>query len=199
MSMIFAETLKKLRTESGLSQRELAERVFVTRTAVTRWENGSRLPDAAMISRLAVCLGADVNLLLHAVTESDGVPNVIVVDDRKIALSGALAVLEEVLPNANITGFVSPSEAVAYAKENRISLAFLDIEMGKVNGLDRCGALLAVNPLTNIIFLTAYASYAVGAWRTGACGYLLKPVTADDVRGQLKHLRYPLLLRGENE
>ena len=36
MGMLFAETLRKLRTESGLSQRELAGRVYVTRSTVAR-------------------------------------------------------------------------------------------------------------------------------------------------------------------
>ena len=53
MRVIFADILKKLRAEKGLSQRELAERLFVTRSTVARWENGSRLPDASMISRLS--------------------------------------------------------------------------------------------------------------------------------------------------
>ena len=52
MSMLFADTLKKLRTEKGLSQRELAERMYVTRTAITKWESGNRLPDAATIRRI---------------------------------------------------------------------------------------------------------------------------------------------------
>lgn len=47
MGMIFAKNLKKLRTEKGLSQRELAERLYVSRTSVNRWECGNRLPDAA--------------------------------------------------------------------------------------------------------------------------------------------------------
>ena len=50
MSQLFAETLKKLRLEKGLNQRQLAERLYVTRSSVNRWENGSRLPDAAMLS-----------------------------------------------------------------------------------------------------------------------------------------------------
>ena len=53
MNRQFAETLKKLRTSKGLSQRELAERMFVNRSTVARWESGSRLPDAVMISRLS--------------------------------------------------------------------------------------------------------------------------------------------------
>ena len=39
MSLLFAETLRKLRTEKGLSQRDLAERLYVTRSTVNRWEN----------------------------------------------------------------------------------------------------------------------------------------------------------------
>ena len=129
MHILFAETLRKLRTDKELSQRELAERMYVTRSTVARWESGSRLPDAVMISRLSKCLDTDVNTLLSAVAESEDAPNVIMVDDRKIFLSGALPILEEIMPNAIITGFTRPSEAIEYAKANRIALAFLDIEL----------------------------------------------------------------------
>ena len=105
MNRQFAETLKKLRTSKGLSQRELAERMFVNRSTVARWESGSRLPDAVMISRLSQCLSTDVNILLSAAAESDDAPNVIMVDDRKLFLSGALPILEEAMPDAIITGF----------------------------------------------------------------------------------------------
>ena len=49
MSMLFADTLKKLRTDKGLSQQALADKMYVTRSTIARWENGIRLPDAAMI------------------------------------------------------------------------------------------------------------------------------------------------------
>ena len=196
MSMLFAETLKKLRTEKGLSQRELAEQMFVTRPAIARWENGSRLPDAAMISRLAHCLDIDVNTLLSAAAESDDSPNVIMVDDRKIVLTGGLPVLEEVLPNAAATGFTSPAEALDFARANRVALAFVDIEMGKISGFDLCRALLEINPRTNVVFLTAYVDYSFDAWSTGACGFMLKPITPEGVRAQLKNLRYPFSAGG---
>ena len=196
MQILFAETLKKIRTEKNLSQRELAEKMYVTRSTIARWENGSRLPDAVMIYRLAQCLDTDINTLLSVAAESDDAPNVIMVDDRKIFLSGALPILEEVLPNAIITGFTRPSEAVEYAKANRIALAFLDIELGKTSGLDLCKTLLEINPRTNVIFLTAYVEYSFDAWNTGASGFTLKPITAEGVRAQLKNLRYPFLLGG---
>lgn len=200
MSKLFAETLKKLRTEKGLSQRELAERVYVTRSTVARWENGSRLPDAMMISRLSHCLGKDVTILLNVAAESDDAPHVILVDDSKIFISGALPVLEAVLPNAVITGFTRPSEAIEYAKRNRIALAYLDIELGRTtSGLDLCRTMLEINPRTNVVFLTSYVEYSFDAWSTGACGFLLKPVTPESVRAQLNNLRFPFSTGGPSE
>ena len=147
-----------------------------------------------MITRLAQCLDTDINTLILAALESDDSPKVIMVDDRKIFLSGALPILEEVMPNALITGFTRPSEAIEYSKTNLIALAFLDIEMGtgKTNGLELCRKLIEINPRTNVVYLTAYVEYSFDAWSTGASGFLLKPITAENVRAQLKNLRYPL-------
>jgi len=198
MNMLFADTLKKLRTEKGLSQRELSQRLYVTRSTIARWENGNRLPNAAMIMRISGVLDIDVNILLAAVTESNELPNVIMVDDNKIILSGGLAIIEEVMPNAVTTGFVKPADAIEYAKTNPVALAVLDIEMGNISGIDVCRELLEINPHTNVVFLTAYPLYAVDAWDTGASGFMLKPLTADGVREQLKKLRYPFRTGGKS-
>lgn len=191
MGILFAETLRKLRTERGLSQRKLAELMFVTRSTVARWEGGNRMPDAAMISRLSHCLDVDVNTLLSVAAESCEAPNVIMVDDRKIILAGGLSVLEQTMPNATVIGFTRPSEALEYARSNRVALAFLDIELGKMNGLELCRALLEINPRTNVVYLTAYSDYSLEAWNTGASGFMLKPITPEGVQAQLRNLRYP--------
>ena len=197
MSMLFANNLKKLRREKGLTQRELAERLFVNRTSVNRWESGSRLPDFETIFRLSEVLDVDVNILLSTASLSDECPNVIMVDDRKLILTGGLPILEEVMPDANIIGFTDAAEAVEYAKMNRVALAFLDIELRNTNGLDLCRTLLKINPRTNIVYLTAYSDYSLDAWSTGASGFMLKPITPEGVREQLKNLRYPLRSGGE--
>lgn len=197
--MLFADTLKKLRTEKRLSQRELSKQIFVTRTAITKWESGSRLPDVAMIKRLSEVLGVDVSTLLSAVAESDECPNVIMVDDNTVILNGSLSIIDKVIPNASVTGFTKPSEAIDFAKANRVALAFLDIEMGAISGLDVCRELLEVNPHTNVVYLTAYREYSFDAWSTGACGFMLKPITSEGVREQLKKLRYPFQTGGDDE
>ena len=199
MNGLFAETLRKLRTDSELSQRELAKRIYVTRSTVARWESGTRLPDAAMLSRLAQCFDVEVGMLLTAAAECDESPNVIMVDDRKVVLTGGLPVLEEVMPHATVVGFTRPAEAIEYAKANRIALAFLDIELGKTSGLDLCRTLLDINPHTNVVFLTAYADYSLDAWSTGASGFMVKPITPEGVHEQLERLRHPFSIGGAGE
>ena len=193
MNTQFAETLKKLRKRKGLSQYQLGEQMFVNHSTIARWENGNRLPDAAMITRLSKVLEVDVSTLLATAAESDESPNIIMVDDNKVLLSDGLSVLEEVIPNATIAGFIWPQEAIEYAKANRIALAILDIELGTASGLDLCSTLLEINPHTNVVYLTAYPDYSLDAWNTDACGFMVKPLTPDSVRKQLAKLRYPLM------
>ena len=191
--------LKKLRKEKGLSQVQLGKQMFVNNSTVARWENGTRLPDAAMIARLSRVLDVDVSTLFTMAAKSDESPNIIMVDDNKVLLTDGLSVLEEVMPNATITGFIWPQEAVEYAKANPVALAILDIELGSASGLDLCHTLQEINPRTNVVYLTAYPDYSLDAWDTEACGFMVKPLTSDGIRKQLGKLRYPLPMGGTDE
>ena len=196
MNTLFAETLKKLRMERGLSQIQLGNLMFVNNSTIARWENGRRLPDAAMITRLSRVLGVGVGTLLSAAAESDEAHNIILVDDNMAILPDSLFVLEKVAPNATITGFNWPLEAIEYAKVNRIDLAILDIELGGASGFDLCRRLLEINPCTNVVYLTAYPDYALDAWDTNARGFMVKPLTPEGVRSQLKKLGYTFPMGG---
>ena len=199
MNTQFAETLKKLRSEKGLTQIQLGNLMFVNRSTVARWETGDRLPDAAMIARLSKVLGVGVGTLLAAAAESEEYPNIILVDDNVAIIPDSLFTLEKVIPNAVITGFNRPLEAIRYAEVNRIDLAILDIELGKASGLDLCHKLLEINPCTNVIYLTAYPDYALDAWGTDACGFMVKPLTTKEVCRQLKKLGYTISTGGADE
>ena len=199
MNALFAENLRKLRAERGLSQRQLGNLMFVNHSTIARWEKGSRLPDAMMILRLSKCLGVDTGTLLRLAAQSEESPNVIMVDDNRIILSDGVAVLEEVMPEATITGFIWPKEAIEYAGMNRVELAILDIEMGNSSGFELCRTLRRINPTTNVVFLTAYADYALEAWATEACGFILKPLTPEGIKEQLKRLHYPFSTGGAYE
>ena len=58
------DVLFELRTKKGLSQDELAEKVFVTRQAVSRWENGDTVPNTETLKRLSAVFDVSINTLL---------------------------------------------------------------------------------------------------------------------------------------
>ena len=64
MNNLFADVLRKMRMKKGLNQLQLANLMFVNKATVSKWESGKRLPDAAMITRLARVLEVDVGALL---------------------------------------------------------------------------------------------------------------------------------------
>ena len=194
MKRSFGEALLKARKQAKISQQQLADLLIVNRSSVANWEAGRRLPDATMIAKIAEALAVDLPILFEAANEDAEPPIVMLVDDSKIILSGGLPVLKKAIPGATVVGFTKPSQALEYARENRVTLAFLDIELGTASGINLCRALLEVNPLTNVVFLTAYGEYSIDAWKTEASGFLLKPITVEGVRAELKKLRHPFTL-----
>ena len=58
------EILYKLRTKNGMSQDALAEKVFVTRQAVSRWENGETVPNTETLKLLSKEFDVSINTLL---------------------------------------------------------------------------------------------------------------------------------------
>lgn len=60
-----AKNLKRLRKQTELTQEELAERLHVTRQAVSNWETARTQPDVETLTALAEALGTDVNGLIY--------------------------------------------------------------------------------------------------------------------------------------
>ncbi len=117
---------------------------------------------------------------------------VIAVDDEQLALDNMVALLHEVLADDEIRSFLKSAEAFAYLQENEVDIAFLDIEMGGMNGITLAKKCKDLRPNINVIFITGYDSYTLDALRLHVSGYLLKPVRASDLRVELENLRHPL-------
>lgn len=117
---------------------------------------------------------------------------ILLVDDEKMVLSLLRECVENVLPDAEIFPFVKAREALDFAVSSRIDIAFLDINMGAIDGVTMAKQLQEINPKTNIIFCTGYSEYMSDALKMYCSGYLLKPVSEDDVREAVTHLRYPV-------
>ncbi len=58
------ELIRRLRTEQGLTQKELAGRINVSDKAVSKWERGNGCPDVSLLSALAAVFGTDIEVLL---------------------------------------------------------------------------------------------------------------------------------------
>ena len=189
----FANKLKKLRTGKGISQQQLADMMVVSRSAVSMWELGTRLPDVSMILRLADCLGVENRELLDIFQESEDETNIIIVEDVPLLLRGTIRMLQEELPGVSITGFNSGKEALQFAQIHSVSVAFLDIELDDhMDGLRLAGELTAINSQTNIIFLTSHAEYLQQAVYDHCSGYILKPLSRERIRHELNNLRFPV-------
>ena len=118
--------------------------------------------------------------------------NIIVVDDERAPLEDLEQVLKNVCPDATIRGFSSPKSALEHACSNRVDLAFLDIEMAGMNGLQLAKGLKDIYGKVNIIFTTGHPQYALDAYEIHACGYLLKPVSKDAVIESMDYLHHPV-------
>ena len=127
--------------------------------------------------------------------------NILIVDDERLPLENLRRTVEGVLPDAKVTGFMKPSEVLKFAQstqESKVDLAFLDIEMGGMNGLQLAKRLKDIYGKVNIVFTTGYSKYALDAYSLHASGFLMKPISADAVIEAVDHLRYPVISVDEN-
>ena len=69
--MAFNNNIKKLREEKNLTQQQLADKLYVSRQTVCRWENGSRCPDLLTAKKLALELDVSMDELVSDENEND--------------------------------------------------------------------------------------------------------------------------------
>lgn len=117
---------------------------------------------------------------------------IIAVDDEPKALNSLLRVLQETVPDADVVSFTEAEEAFVHLAGNKVDIAFLDIKMGGLTGIELAQKCKSLCPSVNIIFVTGYSQYTMEALRLHVSGYLMKPVRADDLRKEMDNLRHPL-------
>ena len=120
--------------------------------------------------------------------------NIIAVDDERPILENFLLLLRNCIPNSTIHGFRKASEALTFAQHTHCDIAFLDVEMCSMDGIELGKRLKLINTKINIIFVTAYNQYMGDALSMYASGYILKPATAQCVLRELENLRHPIVL-----
>lgn len=113
---------------------------------------------------------------------------ILLVDDEQLQLMRLENACKKVLPDDEFLSFSNPLKAFECSKANKIDIAFLDIEMPGMNGIQLAKKLKGVNPQTKIIFVTAYNEYALEAFKVHASGYVTKPVNEVKIREEINAL-----------
>lgn len=116
--------------------------------------------------------------------------NVIYVDDERPAIDNFRLTTADFSEIKSLHTFQRGEDALSFAEDNTVDVAFLDIEMPGLDGIALAKALRAHTPDLRIVFVTAYSQYALEAWNVDATGYLLKPYTAGDIRRALAKCTY---------
>lgn len=118
--------------------------------------------------------------------------NIIAVDDERIALETLVDAIKEATPNALISEFRKAQDALDYVMEHPCDVAFLDIEMREISGIELARRIKVMVPRINIVFVTGYSEYASEALKLRASVYVMKPVTKDEILEELDNLRHPV-------
>lgn len=130
--MEFKEKLKELRTTANITQEDLANKIFVSRTLVSKWESGDRYPSKENIARLAVLFQIPQNELIGGQKENDKYNKYNVLSILYSALCGGITLAVVVIMIMVLVERKMPDGAWAPVGGFMITLFLLPIIIGLV-------------------------------------------------------------------
>ena len=113
----------------------------------------------------------------------------IAVDDEPLMLGALVKAIKASPDITTVTHFTSCEEALEFIKDNPADIAFLDINMRGMGGLSLAEKIIGFCPDCRIVFCTGYEDYAISAFKLHAAGYLLKPISAEDVQAEINNIK----------
>jgi len=115
---------------------------------------------------------------------------IILLDDEPLSLELLEDAIREVIQEVDIFPYNSAKRFLEDLNNLRADVYFLDIQMSNYSGIAIAEKIKEKNERSNIVFVTGYDSYKAAAMDLYASAYLLKPVSPQNVREALQHLRY---------
>ncbi|NMM52770.1 response regulator [Paenibacillus aquistagni] len=112
----------------------------------------------------------------------------ILIDDEQLALTSLERKIHKFQGIQCIASYTDPNQALVDLSSLDADVAFVDIEMYDISGIELAEKLLAVKPKLHIVFVTAHAEYAVEAFELNSIDYLLKPVTSKRLEKTMSRL-----------
>lgn len=113
----------------------------------------------------------------------------IAVDDEELMLRALVRAISASPDIEEVVKFSNCEKALDYVKENTIDVAFLDINMRGMGGIALAEKIIKLRPNSKIVFCTGYEEYAIPAFKLHASGYLMKPISAKDVQGEIDNIK----------
>ena len=114
----------------------------------------------------------------------------VVAEDEALLRESLLGLLAEVWPGLEVVAACEDGGAALEAiVAHQPDVAFLDIRMPGLTGLEVAAALAEASPQTRVVFVTAYDQYAIDAFERGAVDYLLKPVARERLLATVARLK----------
>ena len=112
------------------------------------------------------------------------------VDDEMLplqALERAVAKSPDITETA---AFTDELEAIEWAKSNKADIAFLDIELHEMNGIELAKKLHELQPDISVVFCTSYEQYALRAIKLHMdVGYLTKPCRTSQILDEIEYIK----------
>lgn len=114
----------------------------------------------------------------------------VIAEDEALLRDALIDVLGEVWPELEIAAACDDGGAALEAIAALLpDVAFLDIRMPGLSGLEVAAATLVASPGTQVVFVTAYDQYAIDAFDKGAVDYLLKPVSRERLAATMQRIK----------
>ena len=113
----------------------------------------------------------------------------IAVDDEALMLRALVRAVSASPDIAEVVQFSDCEKALEFVNEKAINIAFLDINMRGMGGLALAEKILNVRPDCKVVFCTGYEEYAIPAFKLHASGYLMKPISAEDVQREIDNIK----------
>ena len=128
--------------------------------------------------------------MMHKVTKMKA----IIVDDEAHCIGALECILEEYMPEVKVLATCrSGEEGLKALEKHHPDVIFLDIAMPRMNGFEMLSQI--EEPSFEIVFTTAYDSYALQALKVSAVDYLLKPIDFEELRSALEKVKKRLAMR----
>ena len=114
---------------------------------------------------------------------------VIAVDDEELMLHALVRAISASPDVKEVVKFSNPEKALNYVEENPIDVAFLDINMRGMGGIALAEKIIKLRPNSKIVFCTGHEEYAIFAFKLHASGYIMKPISAEDVQNEIDNIK----------